>query len=164
MGKLSMVNLVTCLFSLFWSTFWCFWSTIFTGLNFYTLPKTLIACRAMQLRFFKVKTLLNNAFKWWRSASQITINTCLLNHSFGKFSNIYTCASLLQTWHHKSYNGNSGRIYAKYKTCLSTADVIMIIIQIPSIKGSMTHLQALQISMKFLLQVASDIRRILWKF
>ena len=34
----------------------------FSGLNFYTLPKTLIACRAMQLRFFKVKTLLNNAF------------------------------------------------------------------------------------------------------
>ena len=35
----------------------------FSGLHFYTLPKTLIACRAMQLRFFKVKTLLNNAFK-----------------------------------------------------------------------------------------------------
>ena len=34
-------------------------------LHFYTLPKTLIACRAMQLRFFKVKTLLNNAFKKW---------------------------------------------------------------------------------------------------
>ena len=30
-----------------------------------------------------------------------------------------------------------------------------------ALKGSMTHLQALQISMKFLLQVASDIRRIL---
>ena len=31
----------------------------FSGLHFYTLPKTLIACRAMQLRFyFKVKTLL----------------------------------------------------------------------------------------------------------
>ena len=35
---------------------------IFSGLHFYTLPKSLIACRAMQLRFFKVKTLLNNAF------------------------------------------------------------------------------------------------------
>ena len=35
----------------------------FSGLHFYTLSKTLIACRAMQLRFFKVKTLLNNAFK-----------------------------------------------------------------------------------------------------
>ena len=55
-GKISMVNLATCLFSLFWST-------IFSGLHFYTLPKTLIACRAMQLRFFKVKTLLNDAFK-----------------------------------------------------------------------------------------------------
>ena len=31
-------------------------------------------------------------------------------------------------------------------------------------KGSMTQLQSLQISMKFLLQVASDTRRILWKF
>ena len=35
----------------------------FSGLHFYTVPKTLIACRAMQLRIFKVKTLLNNAFK-----------------------------------------------------------------------------------------------------
>ena len=31
--------------------------------SFYTLSKTLIACRDMQLRFFKVKTLLNDAFK-----------------------------------------------------------------------------------------------------
>ena len=31
--------------------------------SFYTLSKTLIACRDTQLRFFKVKTLLNNAFK-----------------------------------------------------------------------------------------------------
>ena len=30
--------------------------------SFYTLSKTLIACRAMQLRFLKVETLLNNAF------------------------------------------------------------------------------------------------------
>ena len=34
----------------------------FQGFIFYTLPKTLIACRAMQLRFLKVKTFLNNAF------------------------------------------------------------------------------------------------------
>ena len=34
----------------------------FSGLHFYTFSKTLIACRAMQLRLFKVKTLLNNAF------------------------------------------------------------------------------------------------------
>ena len=34
---------------------------IFSGLHFYTLSKALIACRNMQLRFFKVKTLLNNA-------------------------------------------------------------------------------------------------------
>ena len=31
--------------------------------SFYTLSKTLIACTDMQLRFLKVKTLLNNAFK-----------------------------------------------------------------------------------------------------
>ena len=35
----------------------------FSGLHFYTLPKTLIGCRDMQLRSFKVRTLLNNAFK-----------------------------------------------------------------------------------------------------
>ena len=35
----------------------------FSGLHFYTLSKTLIARRAMQLISFKVETLLNNAFK-----------------------------------------------------------------------------------------------------
>ena len=35
----------------------------FSGLHLYTLSKTLIACRDIQLRFLKVKTLLNNAFK-----------------------------------------------------------------------------------------------------
>ena len=35
----------------------------FSGLTFYTLSKTQIVCRALQLRFFsKVETLLNNAF------------------------------------------------------------------------------------------------------
>ena len=34
----------------------------FKGFHFYTLSKTPIACRDMQLRFLKVKTLLNNAF------------------------------------------------------------------------------------------------------
>ena len=34
----------------------------FSGLHFYTLSKTLIACRDMQLRFLNVKTLLNNVF------------------------------------------------------------------------------------------------------
>ena len=33
-----------------------------------------------------------------------------------------------------------------------------------SVKGSLTHLQALQISMKFFLQVTSDNWRILWMF
>ena len=35
----------------------------FSGLHFYTLPKTLIPFRTMQLRFFLSETLLNNAFK-----------------------------------------------------------------------------------------------------
>ena len=35
----------------------------FSGLHFYTLLKTLIACRDMQLRFFKVKTLLTMPLK-----------------------------------------------------------------------------------------------------
>ena len=38
----SMVNPVTCLFSLLWSTQWCFWGAIFSssGLHFYTLNRT----------------------------------------------------------------------------------------------------------------------------
>ena len=35
----------------------------FSGLHFYTLSKTLTACRDIAQIFFKVKTLLNNAFK-----------------------------------------------------------------------------------------------------
>ena len=35
----------------------------FSGVHFHTLSKTLITCRDMQLRFFKVETLLNNAFR-----------------------------------------------------------------------------------------------------
>ena len=57
-----MVNLVTCLFSLFLKHY-ALEVQFFSGLNFYTLPKTLISCRAMQLRFFKVTPLLKNAFK-----------------------------------------------------------------------------------------------------
>ena len=46
----------------------------FSGLHFYTLPKTLTAYmyRAMQLRFFKVKTLLNNSLRLWHG--QVLIN------------------------------------------------------------------------------------------
>ena len=63
-GKMSMVNLVTCLFSLFWSSLNdVFEAQIFSGLHFYTLPKPPIACRAMHPGFLKVKTLLNDAFK-----------------------------------------------------------------------------------------------------
>ena len=63
MGRKISINLVTCLFSLLWCTYWCFWGASFSGLHFYTLWKTLIACRDMQLRFLRVKSLLNNAFK-----------------------------------------------------------------------------------------------------
>ena len=50
---MSMVNLVTCLiYSHVRSTYWCFWGALFSGLHFYTLSKTLIACRARQLNFF----------------------------------------------------------------------------------------------------------------
>ena len=38
-------------------------NSIFFRLHLYTLSKTLIACRDMQLRFLKVKILLNKAFK-----------------------------------------------------------------------------------------------------
>ena len=34
----------------------------FSGIQFCTILETLIACRVMQLRFFEVETLLNNAF------------------------------------------------------------------------------------------------------
>ena len=49
----------------------------FSGLHFYTLSETLIACRDMQLRLFKVKTLLNNAFKpkyAWRKSLVWAVN------------------------------------------------------------------------------------------
>ena len=36
---------------------------LFSGLHFYTLPKTLIPLRTMQLRFFLSEKLLNTAFK-----------------------------------------------------------------------------------------------------
>ena len=35
----------------------------FSGLHYYTLSQTMIACMAMQLRFFKHGTLLNSVFK-----------------------------------------------------------------------------------------------------
>ena len=50
-----MVNLVTCLFHSFEALNDAFEVQFFSGLHFYTLPKTLIAFRTMQLRFFKVK-------------------------------------------------------------------------------------------------------------
>ena len=58
-----MVNPITCLFHFFEAlndAFEVFFSS--SGFHFYTLLKTLLAYRAMQLRFFEVETLLNNAF------------------------------------------------------------------------------------------------------
>ena len=56
-----MVFLVTCIFCFFEALTGAF-DVQFLGLHFYTLSKTLIACRDMELRFLKVKTLLNDAF------------------------------------------------------------------------------------------------------
>ena len=59
----------------------CFWSANFSGIHSYTLSKTLIACTcwAMQLRFFKVGTLLNNAFIrdlcFWSAHTQFCADT-----------------------------------------------------------------------------------------
>ena len=63
MGELSKINLVICLFFTSLKHLMVLLRCSFSGLHFYTLSKTLIACRDMQLRFFKVKTLLNNACK-----------------------------------------------------------------------------------------------------
>ena len=54
-----MVNLVTCLFHSFEALNDAFEVQFFRA-SFYTLSKTLIACRTMQLRFVKVEILLNN--------------------------------------------------------------------------------------------------------
>ena len=53
-----MVFLVNCIFLVL------FRCIFFSGLHFYTLSKTPVACRDMQLSFFSVKTWLNNAFKY----------------------------------------------------------------------------------------------------
>ena len=59
-----MVNLVACLLSLLKHLKWYmyFQSAISSGLHFYTVSEMAIACKDMQLRFFKVKTLLSDAF------------------------------------------------------------------------------------------------------
>ena len=84
---MSMVNLVTCLFSLvYFHSFEALNDAFevqfffFQGFSFYTLSKTLIACRAMQLRFFQVETLLNNAFNGLLLAK---IQSCILSLAIG---------------------------------------------------------------------------------
>ena len=67
-GGVSMVNPVTFLYFLYFIFYTYFkklndvFEVQFLGLHSYTLSKTLVACRARQLRF-QVETLLNNAFK-----------------------------------------------------------------------------------------------------
>ena len=66
MGEMSRVSLVTCLliFTLLKHLMMLLKLVqFFSGLHLYTLSKALMACKAMQLRCFKVETLLNNAFK-----------------------------------------------------------------------------------------------------
>ena len=59
-GKMSMVNLVTCPFFHSFEALIVAFEVQFSGLHVYTLSKTLIACRAMQLRYLKwPETLLN---------------------------------------------------------------------------------------------------------
>ena len=71
----------------------------FSGLHFYTLSKTLIACRDMQFRFFKVKTLLNNAFKVWYCIFHMLYKTprgCFVKLIIGnKLIDIYKLLKLL---------------------------------------------------------------------
>ena len=59
---MSMVNLVTCVFSLFWTTSWCFRSKIFQGFILDLIKKN-DSMQGHVAEIFKVETLLNNAFK-----------------------------------------------------------------------------------------------------
>ena len=58
-----MVNLVTCIFHFFKALTGAFEGKFLSVLHVYTISVMLVAFRAMQLRFFKVETLSNNAFK-----------------------------------------------------------------------------------------------------
>ena len=57
-----MVNPITCLISLLLKHLMVLLKCNLSGINLYTLSKILIACRDMQLRLLKGKSLLNNAF------------------------------------------------------------------------------------------------------
>ena len=62
MGEMSKVNLVTCLFFTLLKHLMMLFKYNFTGLHFYTLSETLIACRAMQLIYILMETVLNSDF------------------------------------------------------------------------------------------------------
>ena len=80
---MSKMNPVTCLFHFFEALNGAIEVQFCSGLHFYTLSKTLIACRDMQLRFFKVKTLLNNDFNL--SISPLMYFKIFFSHSFIEF-------------------------------------------------------------------------------
>ena len=62
MGEIIMVNPVTCLFSLHWSTFDAFKEQFSQGFILHLIKDTdSIYYRDIQLKYFKVETLLNNA-------------------------------------------------------------------------------------------------------
>ena len=65
----------------------------FQGLIFYTLAKTLVACRAMQLKFLKVETLLKGKF----SSGIEGALASTLNHDFNwkQLSEMILCIFLL---------------------------------------------------------------------
>ena len=57
-GEINMVFPVTCIFHIFQALNYAFEAHFFSWLHLYMLSKTLVACRAMQLRISKVETLL----------------------------------------------------------------------------------------------------------
>ena len=93
-----MVFLVTCIhvnvFSLFEALNGAFEVQFFSGLHFYTLSKTLIACTCSS-DFFKVKTLLNDAFNYQRLSTvyiyNLTLSVCILNKPNGTLHSAQLC-------------------------------------------------------------------------
>ena len=93
----------------------------FSELHLYTLSKTLIACRDMQLRLLKVKTLLNNAFK--------SLSLCVASHFL---SNFYYCTcSLIQlvplSWFLVGFSSPISLIYpvSMFSVCLISSTFLL---------------------------------------
>ena len=62
-GKMSMVKAVTQRFCFLFRHYMIILKHNFLGLQYYIISQTLITRRAMHLRFVKLETLFNNAFK-----------------------------------------------------------------------------------------------------